>query len=187
MKIALCLTGKTGLDKFGKPIDLSITYNSYKKHLFDKYDVDLYWHTWGFPFNELEKLYDPQIYVYETPKVELCSLESRFQSIKSAIELVKGDYDLIMVSRFDITISEIDFATILNKFTIQKWAVDNLNAYLDFWFIAPKKMWLKVVDHKELDFTKNPHVFWYDLLHNTIGKENIEEITCETRLVRTLL
>jgi hypothetical protein len=58
MKIALCLSGQARSWKQG--------YEYYKRNLLDRYDVDVFIHTWDFPErDEYLKLYNPKAFKYD--------------------------------------------------------------------------------------------------------------------------
>jgi hypothetical protein len=81
MKIAICISGQAR--------NFKQSYNSLKTHLLDKYDCDVYFHTWKTPhfestnfgfgntqytltdndYNDLIQLYNPKKYIIEKPIV----------------------------------------------------------------------------------------------------------------------
>jgi len=58
MKIALCFSGQPRSFKEG--------YKYYKKNLLNKYDVDIFMHTWTSKYDDaIIKLYKPKLYIFE--------------------------------------------------------------------------------------------------------------------------
>jgi hypothetical protein len=123
MKIALCLAGQA------RSFEKSYTY--YKKNLFDRFDVDVFLHTWKFDnVEELINLYRPKKYIVNFPfdsEVFNCkytrvtfpnrfppfftisSLFSIFQAclLKTHHEIETKQYDWVIKSRFDFALPDI--------------------------------------------------------------------------------
>lgn len=128
MKIAICFYGLVGGDK-GKGGEgdsqfvLEKSYESYKKHFLDKFNPDIYLHTWDINLeNEIYTLYKPYRAIYEKQKVfdipgyvkgdekRKQNHYSRWYSTWQATNLVEHDYDYVMLTRFDLTFNKsIDF------------------------------------------------------------------------------
>ena len=74
MKIALCLFGHVGGKKIkdgtvSGDIDISRTYNSYKKMIMEGNNVDLFIHSWSADYkNKIIRLYQPTEYLIEQQK-----------------------------------------------------------------------------------------------------------------------
>lgn len=126
MKIALCLAGQ--------PRGYKIAYDYVKKNLLDKYDVDVFIHTWAnpvySPFDVID-LYQPKCYSVETPPFDkdlinakftntpdakkwppfatVSSYYSIFQSslLKIGVELETKPYDYVVKSRFDYALNGV--------------------------------------------------------------------------------
>jgi hypothetical protein len=122
MKIALCFSGQPRSFKTG--------YEYYKKNLLEKYDVDVFFHTWADSnVDEVADLYDPKGYVIsdrldkdlinaqyprcaDAVKYPAIATVSSFYSIyessriKSQYELNKGfKYDWVIRTRFDYALN----------------------------------------------------------------------------------
>jgi len=131
MKIALCLHGiASGFNDSGVPVSFGEGVESIKENILNKYDVDVFYHTWSKDAEEnLNKDYKPKKYTVEeqikfshpfsagstqysfTPEIQtkLQSIYSRWYSFMKSIELKKEfekendiEYDFVMSSRFDI-------------------------------------------------------------------------------------
>ena len=130
MKIALCLYGLIGSIKGkgyeksgGTDIVLKDCHNSFTKHIINKNDVDVFFHTWDTEFeDELVSKYKPKKYKVAPQKIFENTIDgpekyirriqahySRWYSTKYVNELKtiyekenNFKYDLVMVSRFDM-------------------------------------------------------------------------------------
>ena len=112
MKIALCLFGlvggSSGKNGAGEEIDPSIAHGYIKKHILDKNDVDVFIHTWSVGKKDvLLDLYDPVRYIFEPQvifddRVEVQRARSRWASTRKSVDLIGGDYDMVMLSRMDV-------------------------------------------------------------------------------------
>ena len=123
-KVALCLYGlvggKVGKDGKGGNVDYMIAYEHYKKHIFDKNNVDVFIHSWSIDLEqELKEIYKFKKSIFQKQK-RFAWLDrrnndqkhraySRWYSSKKTIELKreyeieKGFvYDWVMVSRLDL-------------------------------------------------------------------------------------
>lgn len=124
MKVAICLFGivggKEGKDGKGGSLDYRIAFDHYKKHVFDKNNVDVFIHSWSVNLaNELKEIYKPKKSSIEKQKRfawfdrrnndEKHRAYSRWYSSKKTIELKREYeiengfiYDCVMVSRLDL-------------------------------------------------------------------------------------
>ena len=127
MKIAFCLYGLAGgtNDKHGGlKVDYKIAYEYYAKHFFNKYDIDIFIHTWSVEFKEeITQIYKPKKALFEKQKMfdhkpsRKHGIYSRWYSTKKVIELKskyekqnKIEYDFVFLTRFDVAFfSEIKF------------------------------------------------------------------------------
>jgi len=123
MKVALCLHGlfNSTQDRDSNGLD---GYHYIKKHILDKFDTDVYIHSWECDkIGKINELYNPKISAYQqqidfsdivkerkldtlrgtprAPHTILSHLYSVTQSIKLAYES-GNDYDLIIKARFDL-------------------------------------------------------------------------------------
>jgi len=127
MKIALCLYGLVGSDR-GKSYDklggtnevLKSCFNSFKKHIIDKNNTDVFFHTWDQEFkDELIQNYKPKLFKTEPQKIFYNTVngpEKRVQAHYSKwysnkqVNLLKQEYekfnnfkyDFVITSRFDM-------------------------------------------------------------------------------------
>lgn len=127
MRIALCLHGLIGSDR-GKSYDkkggtdkvLKGCFNSFKKHIIDTNQVDIFFHTWDQNFEkELVKNYKPKLYKTEPQKIFYNTVPgpskrvqahySKWYSTKIVNNLKQEyenkhnfNYDYVMLSRFDM-------------------------------------------------------------------------------------
>jgi hypothetical protein len=149
MKIAICVSGQAR--------NFKQSYNSLKTHLLDKYDCDVYFHTWKTPhfestnfgfgnnqytltdndYNDLIQLYKPKNYIIEKPIVfdasrikcpiwrqPLNNTLSMFYSIYKSIQLVEGEYDYIVRTRFDIDYSKFNLELPQEGIILPEWNTD---------------------------------------------------------------
>jgi hypothetical protein len=149
MKIAICVSGQAR--------NFKQSYNSLKIYLLDKYDCDVYFHTWKTPnfestnfgfgntqytltdndYNDLIQLYNPKKYIIEKPIVfdasdykcpiwrqPLNNTLSMFYSIYKSIQLVEGEYDYIIRTRFDIDYSKFNLELPQEGITLPEWNTD---------------------------------------------------------------
>lgn len=126
MKSALCLFGiiggTRGKDGAGDPVDIEVCYKSYKDHIIDINNCDVFMHSWSTEVrNQLLELYKPKDFLIE-PQIDFSSkvknrekskylfnAYSRWYSTKKVVELKTQyekennfKYDWVMVGRFDI-------------------------------------------------------------------------------------
>tara|TARA_R110001583_G_scaffold149076_3_gene301006 strand:- start:7295 stop:8062 length:768 start_codon:yes stop_codon:yes gene_type:complete len=127
MKIALCLYGLVGSDR-GKSYDkkggtdtvLKECFKSFKNHVIDKNNTDVFFHTWDQEFEEeLVKNYKPKLYKTEPqktfsntvpgPQKRVQAHYSRWYSTKIVNNLKlqyenenNFKYDYVLLSRFDM-------------------------------------------------------------------------------------
>ena len=126
MKIALCFSGQARAFEKG--------YEYYKSNLLDRFDVDVYIHTWKFAEqNDLVAFYKPKACEFETPPVG--DFNSKYTNTPNPIkhppvntyrmiysmyrcsQLIQGKYDWIIKSRTDYALNTfIPFAELDNKF-----------------------------------------------------------------------
>jgi hypothetical protein len=117
MKIALCFSGQARSVKSG--------YEYYKKNLLDKYDVDVYFHTWQCDEIKLfRELYKPVHYFHEKPLTNDADTRytrtpnaqkypprftySMFYSMSRVNQILKNtniDYDWVIRSRTDYALN----------------------------------------------------------------------------------
>jgi hypothetical protein len=149
MKIAICISGQ--------PRNFKQSYESLKTYFLDKYDCDVYFHTWksdsfestnfGFGnyqynFNKdyyyiLNFFYQPKKYILENPiafdasgykcpiwRQPLNNTLSMFYSIYRSFQLIKGDYDLVVRTRFDIDYSKFNLEFPKEGIILPEWNTD---------------------------------------------------------------
>lgn len=131
MKVALCLSGKVGgvkgKDGRGDIIDFELCYDHYKQHLLDRFDCDIFYHTWSIEQEkQLKDLYQPcaaksEKQIQFSPPTRRFCLQSKWYSNRASTwmkrqheHLHNFKYDWVIVSRFDlmllrdIPLNEID-------------------------------------------------------------------------------
>lgn len=127
MKLAFCLFGivggRAGKNGAGGDVDFTKCYESYVSNIFQKHNVDVYIHTWSVQHEKaLRKLYNPVTSLFEAQRqFETCepykadkfrSL-SRWYSTQQVLSMVNGQYDWVMLSRFDlIWLHRFEFETL---------------------------------------------------------------------------
>jgi len=149
MKIAICISGQ--------PRNFKQSYMSLKKYFLDKYDCDIYFHSWKTPtfestnfgggnhqyyleeedYNELIELYQPKKYILEHPIVfdasgykcpiwrqPLNNTLSMFYSIYKSFQLIEGEYDYVIRTRFDIDYSLFNLEFPKDNINIPEWNTD---------------------------------------------------------------
>lgn len=116
MKIALCFSGQARSFEKG--------YEYYKKNLLDRYDVDVYIHSWKFDDErKLLELYRPVSYKLETPP--LGNFDERYTNTPNAqkhpprftyrmlysmyecVQLIHKQYDWVIKSRTDYALNVV--------------------------------------------------------------------------------
>lgn len=136
MKIALCLygvvggvEGKASYSKSSSDKVFKIGYEHYKKYFLDKYNIDVFVHTWSVNYkNNIIKYYNPKKFLFqkqkefEIPSYVEISQEykerdsnriqnhySRWYSTKKVIDLKKQyeeennfTYNFVLITRFDV-------------------------------------------------------------------------------------
>lgn len=155
MKVALCLTGLIGSlqgkswNKSGGTqtvLDTCFTHN--KKHILDKNDVDVFFHTWDVDYkNQLIDKYKPKRYQAQKQKVfdeiippnsvRVQAHYSKWYSIKECVkmkqnyELQKGfTYDFVLQSRFDLVWTT---DVIFSNFDTDKFYIPRTSKYGKPW------------------------------------------------------
>lgn len=153
MKVALCLFGLAGgsVGKMGKgdTIDPAIAYKHYKEHILSKNDIDVYFHTWESDVSQkIIDLYKPVSHEVDTPVVfdknpDKQRAFSRWYSTRRSIDLIKGDYDIVMLSRFDVAFfSDVIFSDYDPEyFYASHWndvgnRKNHTRGLLDLWFFG---------------------------------------------------
>ena len=149
MKIAICISGQ--------PRNFKQSYISLKKYFLDKYDCDVYFHSWKTPnfestnfgggnhqyqldendYDRLIELYQPKKYILEQPIVfdasgykcpiwrqPLNNTLSMFYSIYKSFQLIEGEYDYVVRTRFDIDYSLFDLEFSKDEINIPEWNTD---------------------------------------------------------------
>ena len=149
MKIAICISGQAR--------NFKQSYFSLKEYFLDKYNYNIYFHTWkvtnfestnfGFgntkyfltndDYNDLIQLYNPKDYIIEKPIIfdasgykcpiwrqPLNYTLSMFYSIYKSIQLVEGDYDYIIRTRFDIDYSKLNLELPQEGISLPEWNTD---------------------------------------------------------------
>jgi len=149
MKLAICISGQ--------PRNFKQSYESLKTYFLDKYDCDIYFHTWktdsfestnfGFgnqqynlnekDFNDLINLYQPKNYILENPIVfdasgykcpiwrqPLNNTLSMFYSIYRSFQLIEGNYDYVIRTRFDVNYSNFNLEFPEEGIILPEWNTD---------------------------------------------------------------
>ena len=149
MKLAICLSGQ--------PRNFQQSFISLKSHFLDKFDCDVYFHTWkvtnfestnfGFGNNQyslneadylnLINLFSPKKYSLDLPitfdasgyacpiwRQPLNNTLSMYYSIYRSIQLVGGEYDYIIRSRFDLDYSKFNLEFPQDGINIPYWNTD---------------------------------------------------------------
>jgi hypothetical protein len=149
MKLAICISGQ--------PRNFKQSYISLKKYFLDKYDCDIYFHSWKTPnfestnfgggnhqyqldendYNRLIELYQPKKYILEQPIVfdasgykcpiwrqPLNNTLSMFYSIYKSFQLIKGTYDYVIRTRFDIDYSKFNLEFPEEGLILPEWNTD---------------------------------------------------------------
>ncbi len=153
MKVALCLFGivggSAGKDGKGGDLDPSIAHGYVKEHILDKNDVDVFIHSWSVnKKDELLNLYkpvrwiiEPQIIFNKNPNIHRAY--SRWYSTHKSINLIDGDYDMVMLSRMDVAyFTDIVFDDYDPEyFYASHWndtgnRANHHHGFLDLWFFG---------------------------------------------------
>jgi len=149
MKIAICISGQ--------PRNFKQSYESLKLYFLDKYDCDIYFHTWkidsfestnfGFgnhqysfdrdDYYSLNFIYQPKNHILESPilfdasgyrcpiwRQPLNNTLSMYYSIYRSFQLIEGDYDYIIRTRFDIDYSKFNLEFPKEGITVPEWNTD---------------------------------------------------------------
>lgn len=149
MKIAICISGQ--------PRNFKQSYESLKIYFLDKYDCDIYFHTWktdsfestnfGFgnhqynlnrnDFHDLISLYQPKNHILENPIVfdasdykcpiwrqPLNNTLSMFYSTYKSFQLIEGDYDYVIRTRFDVDYSKFNLEFPKEGIILPEWNTD---------------------------------------------------------------
>jgi hypothetical protein len=149
MKIAICISGQ--------PRNFKQSYKSLKTYFLDKYDCDIYFHTWKTPnfestnfgggnyqyqlnesdYNELIELYQPKHFILEQPitfdasnyqcpiwRQPLNNTLSMFYSIYKSFQLIEGNYDYVIRTRFDIDYSKFNLEFPKEDLILPEWNTD---------------------------------------------------------------
>jgi len=149
MKIAICISGQAR--------NFKQSYLSLKEYFLDKYNCDIYFHTWnsthfestnfGFgntqysltsnDYDNLIQLYQPKKYIIENPIIfdasnykcpiwrqPLNNTLSMFYSIYKTFQLIKGEYDYVIRTRFDIDYSKFNLEFPQEGIILPEWNTD---------------------------------------------------------------
>ena len=149
MKLAICLSGQ--------PRNFQQSFISLKSHFLDKFDCDVYFHTWkvtnfestnfGFGNNQyslneadylnLINLFSPKKYSLDLPitfdasgyacpiwRQPLNNTLSMFYSLYKSFQLIDGDYDYAIRTRFDIDYSKFELKFPINGVAVPRWNTD---------------------------------------------------------------
>lgn len=182
MKIAICISGQ--------PRNFKQSYASLKKCFLDKYDCDVYFHSWKTPsfestnfgggshqyslteqdYKELVDLYQPKGYLLEQPilfdvsgykcpiwRQPLNNTLSMFYSMHKSFELVKGEYDYVLRTRFDIDYFNFVLEFPKDSIMLPQWNTDNRvkhRGYSDLFALGK-------VEHMKIYFNVFPQVISY--------------------------
>jgi hypothetical protein len=167
MKIAICISGQ--------PRNFKQSYESLKLNFLDKYDCDVYFHTWETSnfestnfgvgayrfsvdengYDELVELYKPKNFILEKPIVfdasgytcpiwrqPLNNTLSMYYSIYKSFQLIDGDYDYVVRTRFDIDYSKFDIQFPDDGVILPEWNTDTRvkpRGYYDVFSIGTAK------------------------------------------------
>ena len=196
MKVALCLFGMAGgsAGKIGKGdvIDPSIAYGYYNKHILSKNNIDVYFHTWESSVNaQMVDLYKPIDYaidpwiVFSDDKNKHRAI-SRWYSTRRSINLVYGDYDMIMLSRFDVAFfSDVIFDNYNPEyFYVSHWndvgnRKNHKRGFMDMWFFGGTKLmkqFAKLGLYLLNDYDISQHKASQQHAHKVIGKDKIKHV-----------
>ena len=149
MKIAICISGQ--------PRNFKQGYESLKTHFLDKYDCDIYFHTWktdsfestnfGFgnyqynfsrdDYYSLNFIYQPKKHSLESPitfdasnykcpiwRQPLNNTLSMFYSTYKSFQLIEGDYDYVVRTRFDVDYSKFNLEFPKEGIILPEWNTD---------------------------------------------------------------
>ena len=181
MKIAVCYYGKfTGGSSRGWEIPFeylksAFTFTPYK------YEYDIYLHGWDDDEKESEKLIStikPKDYLLEKQIVFNRDRENRystFYSVQKSVDLVHGNYDFILLIRYDtVLFSPIPFH-LLNKncFYATHWDQNYLDyGYNDGWFIGGSnimKEYSKIYDRLDDYYSRDEYKNFLSI-RNDVGE-----------------
>jgi len=149
MKIAISISGQ--------PRNYKQSYLSLKKYFLDKYDCDVYFHSWKTStfestnfgdgnhqyslteqdYKDLIDLYQPKKYTLEQPIVfdasgykcpiwrqPLNNTLSMFYSIYKSFQLIEGEYDYVIRTRFDMDYSKFSLEFPKEGLILPEWNTD---------------------------------------------------------------
>lgn len=149
MKIAISISGQ--------PRNYKQSYLSLKEYFLDKYDCDIYFHSWKTSkfestnfgggnhqyslteqdYKDLIELYQPKNYILEQPIVfdasgykcpiwrqPLNNTLSMFYSIYKSFQLIEGEYDYVVRTRFDIDYSKFSLEFPKEDLILPEWNTD---------------------------------------------------------------
>ena len=149
MKIAICISGQ--------PRNFKQGYESLKTYFLDKYDCDIYFHTWktdsfestnfGFgnhqynfdrdDYYSLNFIYQPKKHSLESPitfdasnykcpiwRQPLNNTLSMFYSTYKSFQLIEGDYDYVVRTRFDVDYSKFNLEFPKEGIILPEWNTD---------------------------------------------------------------
>ena len=139
MKFALCLHGLSGgINYKNRKIDHTTGYKCFKKYLLDKYDVDVFLHSYTVDMkNTLCKQYKPKLYKFENNRIfcdePITSYKNSSYSNWYSYKVVDNlrqlyekennfKYDCVIHSRFDVYIE-------INK-NLEEYDMDNIYIYI---------------------------------------------------------
>jgi len=175
MKIAVVFFGKfTGRNKRGEIQSFEKPYEFFEKNIL-KENVDVFLHGWDDDSEESQKLlnlYKPKKYLLEkqltfehpyqhydfvpdglwNTKDYLNGDYFRFYSIKRALELIDGDYDLVLLTRYDtIFLQPFPFESMISQnFYVSHWSHNQFGmGFQNAWFISGlenMRKWSQIYD-----------------------------------------
>jgi len=190
MRIAICISGQ--------PRNFKQSYTSLKKYFLDKYNCDIYFHSWKTStfestnfgggnhqyqleeedYNELIELYQPKKYILEQPIVfdasdyqcpiwrqPLNNTLSMFYSIYKSFQLIEGEYDYVIRTRFDLDYSLFNLEFPENNINIPEWNTDpnvKHRGFYDVFAFGPQplmKIYSEVFSNVISYVTNDPHMF----------------------------
>ena len=189
MKIAICLYGNVGISKDASArsnsnvieesrianTDPTICYNSIKKLFLDKYDTDIFIHSWSKNYEHvLNKLYEPKSSLFEDQIVFDVHLEDYGINKDEKIEtwnvsdIAKQSYNLLLESREneEKLIKELELLSFRSqsRWYSTKKSVDLMKEFSDISNIKYDFVLLTRIDclfKKEIDFSNlNNNMFY---------------------------
>ena len=214
MKIAVCLSGKfTGKNDRGDIQGFEEPYNYLYENIIKNNDVDIYIHGWDDDpeaTKKLIELYKPKKHLVEkqivfehphsdydfknyqslpsdtTTQLLLQNIYSRFNSNKKVTDLIEGDYDFVLLTRFDSIFFEPFLFNGLNNehfYVSNWWANKNGYGFNDAWFMSSKDNIIKFTEiYDNLDNYMDLNSDYYDyLVRYGLNEKNLHSAHCITR------